>query len=53
MYLLKVTSLVNTKNAAIGDVRFNCFQHGAIMAWVSNQTNKPSYYADKHPHLTE
>ena len=33
-------------------MRFNCFQDGTIMAWVSNQTNKPSYYAyytDKHP----
>ena len=36
MYLFKVISLANTKNTATGDTHFNCFQNGAIMAWVSN-----------------
>jgi hypothetical protein len=48
MYLFKV-SLVNIKNTAFVDKRFHCFQDGASMAWVFNQTNKPSFYSHKHP----
>jgi hypothetical protein len=31
-------SPINIKNKAIGDIRFNYFKYGAIMACVSNQT---------------
>jgi hypothetical protein len=42
MYIFKVITLANAKNKAIGDTHFSCFQDGAIMPWVSNQTNLPA-----------
>jgi hypothetical protein len=55
MYFFKVISLVYIKNTEFGDTRFHFFQDGASMAWVSNQTNLPSFlpsfYSQKHPVL--